>query len=307
MIQIHNQESLVATLKVLKRKAKYARFPHGGGRKIIGISFGSAKEKKEGVVAWTSYHTSISFRGEDLHVKIFKPSGYFALVGRLALEALFNDAFLVHEQPVESFQRESETYRSLNEQGFPTLHSRQELLLDAQGNQLISGVILTTKIKNRRNSLDLMIQEGPLGTFFHAGEIAAQMRQLHSYGLIWGDAVPQNVFYDCDGNLVLHDFGFLTNNQMPIPTRQGKDLITLTMSIVGNTGYLPGPITDAVIGGYQPPHETREALGVMLERDLSAQCSKTFLYARGKLYYRPFFLLDHFAVTTIKKKMLSHL
>ncbi len=55
----------------------------------------------------------------------------------------------------------------------------------------------------------------PVRAQYYAAEIASALGYLHSLNIVYRDLKPENILFDCEGHVVLTDFGLCKENVAP--------------------------------------------------------------------------------------------
>jgi hypothetical protein len=299
MHKIESQDELVARIKAIKKRSRR--------KKPFTLRAVATMNNSNGRVrhGWTYMHELINYRGDDINVKVPAFTSSAMLNWRETVERQYNQSFALAVSPEEGLKIEAEAYQRLRDKNFPTLHPVQHLIED-ENDLLVEGVLLTEQLHGSENLQDL-VRINPSEGISYACAIARKLKELHTHGEIWVDALLQNTMRH-KRKVLVFDFNLLPNTAtLPIEQLQALDLTDICLSAAGRLGRDYGNVVKPMIAAYDPPEKVAMAMQKRLQSDIERNPGKIATGIEEFTYLRPKYLLEKGQERQVKRTMLHSL
>lgn len=275
---IQSEDELAEEIKKIKARNN-GRIPEGI-KKVI-LPFSKIKEENHG---YTYSHRIINYKGELLNIKSSCLLSRVGTVFRAWVEENLGFNATINTSVPDSLKYEAQTYIQLNNNKFPTLISRQNVLPE----DITNGTVITRRLENVENLTDRVKRVNSLEPIEEAVNL---LRKLNlEQEIIFVDSHLENYMYKSDGELLAYDFNLIPNKEVSFNTLIANDLLTLYLSSIKHSKFSPENIAKSIIQTYNPDNQIRIKIELLIKRrsDFGFD-SSTFKYFREKFIYLPQF------------------
>lgn len=295
--EIKNKKDFNSLSNFLKIKSMFSFLETNDEVEFLGIKFGhksGANQKYD----WLNKHFTINYHGKTFDVKTPTPVGRGIHYFRPIIEEEFNDGFLKRQSISEAYKNEIRTIKKLNEHGIIT-PSVNEYLITGNKNILVTekdeeDIVLLDQVSkfNQERSTDNLRQI--------VKKSFEKLNEIHSQGVIWGDAWLGNFLIDKNHNLKPKGFSFQANREdLSFYELCAKDYMHLYFSSVFRTDLLNAEVAWYSIEGYKPD--------VFIESYLIKESAKKATSKGTKKFFKPIFGLDEEQVNRARESLITHL
>ncbi|MFT4283145.1 MAG: lipopolysaccharide kinase InaA family protein [Candidatus Woesearchaeota archaeon] len=239
-----NLSQLEEFIHETRKKARFKIFETPQETTFLGYKIGG---KTKGT-SFTNFHDQIIYQDEIIDIKTTTIAGNLGILKtRPISEWIYNNSFITFESIKNKVKRERKILEYLEEKGFQSFKSRQNINDELQ--KSFEDVLITKYEENLENSLDYIKSLSKEEKQEYVTRVARKLRELHDLGVLWGDARLGNTGLKQD-ELYLFDFELKPNPKMSLEDKETKDLQGLILNTAGVNSLFFQDSINAILEGY---------------------------------------------------------